>query len=74
MESYHDTEMGPSFSDLLAKNEYMYTETNHQQHRIKFKVYEKEVLTVMINNFTTISKTNNHLSFQICEHKTDHDI
>jgi len=36
--------------------------------------YEKNVKTVMDNNFIIINKTNNHLSYQTIEHKKDHDI
>ena len=39
-----------------------------------YKSYEKKALTVMVNNFTNINKTNNNLSPPTIEHKTDHNI
>jgi hypothetical protein len=36
--------------------------------------YEKNFSTVIVNNSTNINKTNNDLSPQLTEHKTDHDI
>jgi hypothetical protein len=33
-----------------------------------FIVYEKKILTVMVNNITKINKTNNHPTLQLTEH------
>lgn len=37
-------------------------------------LYEKKAYTVMVNNFTYINNTDNHLSPELIKHEKDHDI
>lgn len=36
-------------------------------------LYEKKAYTVMVNNFTYINNTDNHLSPELIKHEKDHD-